>query len=113
MGMGHLSLRRKRKAETRYIEKHTEKHVHDFKIHCILEITNPAGEISYYNVRKCTKCNSFESINEPGNTQGYISKNLNKREMKLPIITADWNKKILFPEFARLTNVLFCKPDKK
>lgn len=113
MGMGHLHLRKYIKGETCYIDKTVEKHKHDFKVHCILEITNPAGEISYYNVKKCNKCNSFESISEEGNIQGHIFKALNKREIKLPIITADWNKKMAIPQFSKLKNILFCKPDKK
>lgn len=96
-----------------YHEKHIKKHKHNFKDHVILEITIATGEIIYYNVRKCNKCNSFKSISEEDNPLGKILRPLNKRELKLPIITADYNKTNLIPTFGALKNVQYCKVDKK
>lgn len=111
--MGHLHFRKLIKKETVFIEKKVPKHNHEFKTHCILEVTCLTGSISYYNVKKCTKCNSFESISEEGNIQGAILRPLKKSEIKLPIITADYNRKNYLPVFSELTNITFCKPDKR
>ena len=101
------------KKDTIYIEKHIKKHEHVFNTHVILEITIATGEIIYYNVKKCKHCNSFECISEEDNPQGKILRPLNKRESKLAIITADYNKRDLQPKFSHLKNIQFCKANKK
>ena len=111
--MGHLHIRKILKRDTEYHEKGTPKHKCDFKVHAILEVTMLTGEIQYYNIYKCSKCNSFKSIEEEGNCQGKFFRPLNKREAKLPIVTADYNHRMLLPVFGDLKNVHFCKADKK
>jgi hypothetical protein len=88
MGMGHLRLRKSFKQETMWIDKKADKHKHEFEIHSILEEKSPSGNITYYNVLKCNKCNSFESISEKGNISGVINRDLNDFEKTLPVIKA-------------------------
>lgn len=102
--MGHNKLNKLIKYETRYIEKNTFKHKHDFSIKCILEVNMLDNKKYYYNVLKCSKCNSFVSIREPGNVQGRLFV-YNDNKEHLPVLEAEVNKRNLIIPFSYIQNV--------
>ncbi len=71
--MGSTKLRKLIKSETKWTDKNTIRHRHNFCIHTIAEVINgSAGFKSYYNVMKCEYCNSFKCISQPNNVMGLI-----------------------------------------
>ena len=94
-----------------YIPKdNLEKHKHNYSIYCILEITNINStaicynEKEYYNVLKCSMCNSFISVKEEGNFSGKIFNE--KYDKSLPLIKANTNMKSPIYNFDNLIDVI-------
>lgn len=65
------------------------------------------GEKEYYQVLKCSYCNSFISVAKRGNCQGHLSTALTKEQLLLPIIKADTMQKHQIYDFNKLVNVSF------
>lgn len=105
MGSGHNKIRKLFKSECEYNDSHSLKHTHNFSIKCILEVSNNKNNmINYYNVVKCSECNSFKSIKKEGNIQGHIF-NTNEIDKRLPRIKAISNSKYIIIEFSKLKKV--------
>lgn len=83
--MGNNSIRRIIKQEQKWRDKSCPKHKHNFSIHALAQINRGEQDTSYYNVMKCTKCNSFNCIERPGAADGFIM-NEDLIDMSLPII---------------------------
>lgn len=102
--MGHLHYRKILKAETIYKDKTAKKHKCVFDERYILKVIDYERHEKYYNVLKCNKCLSFRSIEESGNIQGAVLKELTDEQRRLPVIQATC-KCYYNVVFAKLENV--------
>lgn len=68
--MGNTSLRRLLSKETKWTDKDTQRHKHNFNIETCACV-KCGNTVSYYHVMKCEYCNSFHSIPEEGNITGF------------------------------------------
>jgi hypothetical protein len=109
-----MSVKYKKIMERRfhYIIKDSTKHKHDFSIKCILEVTNKNihatgncyNKKEYYEVLKCSACNSFIPISKEGNINGIIF-DTNRIDTSLPLIKANTNQKNPTYDFCNLCDI--------
>ncbi len=91
-----MNLKKFLRKEYTYLDKTCNNH--DYKENYILEITNDNvhasgnyyGKKEYYEVLKCSYCNSFIPKSSEGNYSGHI---FNYQNTNLPIIHAKTNQK--------------------
>ena len=112
MGSGHNKIRKIIQRETSYIDKSITKHHHNYNITCVLQVYNNCknslfDKTKYYEVLKCSNCNSFIAKGKSGNCQGYIGFLLPLNYQNLPRIVAFINTKYLIYDFSFLENVEF------
>ena len=110
-----MSMKLKKVLQKRftYLPKEIDKHKHNYSVKCVLEITNKNIHASsnyynkkeYYNVLKCSLCDSFISDPKEGNISGNILSY--EYDKSLPLISANTNMKCPAYNFDNLYDVVF------
>lgn len=80
--MGSTKLRRLLNNESKWVDKDAPRHKHDYSEHTIVQLRN-VDKVSYYDVMKCKRCNSFKAISKPMSAMGFIG---NTYDGDLPIL---------------------------
>ena len=69
--MGKAKIRRILSSESKWIDKDAPRHKHNYSTHAVVQLRN-VDKVSYYDVMKCSKCNSFKTIPKPTSAMGFI-----------------------------------------
>ncbi len=56
----------------KWTDKSVARHKHDFCIRAVCRLRNGTGAFTFYNVVKCSKCNSFHCIPTDKSAAGFI-----------------------------------------
>ena len=70
--MGKAKIRRWRASEGKWTDKTCARHKHVYSVHATACIYRDTGFIDYYDVMRCTQCNSFHCIPREGSMLGSL-----------------------------------------